>query len=125
MFSICLALALAINQPVDLRPSWRSDFAPLAPAPRPSLQDQPPLPFGDRTGQLTLRGCFGQPEAQDKLRRGGYRRMTADVTDEGKLYERWGTPDGRWESGVADPASGLYCPLFKGPGWLYFVPADR
>lgn len=121
---ICLAVALAIGVPADPRPSWRNDFAPIRPQPKARVEDEA-SPFGDRTGQLTLRGCINRPEAAHRLQANGYLLVTADMMDDGKFYERWTRPDGRWESGVADPVTGLYCPLFGGPGWLLFVPADR
>ncbi len=126
--TICLAIAIALGVPADPRPSWREDFAPNPPMinPRPRADvDAPVSPFGERTGQIVLRGCINKPEATQRLAGQGYGLATADMTDDGKFYERWTRPDGRWESGVADPVTGLYCPLFGGPGWLLFVPADR
>jgi len=130
--TICLAIAIALGVPADPRPSWRPDFAPNTPPraePRPEAGDRgldaPSSPFGARTGQIVLRGCINRPEAVQRLSAQGYGLASADMTDDGKFYERWTRPDGRWESGVADPVTGLYCPLFGGPGWLPFVPADR
>lgn len=126
--TICLAIAIALGVPADPRPGWREDFAPIPDQARPRPRadvDGPASPFGERTGQIVLRGCLNRPEGEAKLRAQGFGRVTADLTQDGRFYERWVHPDGRWESAVADPVTGWFCPLFHGPAWGYFVPADR
>lgn len=124
--TICLAIALAIGIPADPRPSWRNDFAPSPPVvnPRPP-EPAEPSPYGVQTGQIMLRNCWPRGAGVDRLHEQGYRRLSADMLNDGSIYERWGHADGAWNATVTLPERGIICPLFAGPAWRDFAVPDR